>query len=161
MQFYMLGQDLWDIISNGNTTPPVNPEELKKWKVKAGKAMCVLSLIIEDELLQHIKDAKTLKEAWNNLASQFARTNDAKLQRLENELLSVSQQDMLMSQYFNKVKTICDEFSKLDQPNAITDTRKKRIIIHGLRPEFNGIITATRGWAKEPILTELENILAN
>ncbi|CAH9133317.1 unnamed protein product, partial [Cuscuta epithymum] len=161
MQFYLLGQDLWDIISNDNTSPPTNAEELRKWKIKAGKAMYVLSVTIEDELLQHIKDAKTPKEAWDTLAALFARTNDAKLQRLENDLLSVSQQDISVSQYFNKVKAICDEISKLDPQNAITDTRKRRIIIHGLRPEFNGIITATRGWAKEPTLTELESLLAN
>ncbi|XP_074373975.1 uncharacterized protein LOC141714350 [Apium graveolens] len=161
MQFYMLGQDLWDIVSNGNTTLPTNTEELKKWKVKGGKAMYVLSVTIEDELLQHIKDSKTPKEAWDNLASLFAKTNDAKLQRLENELLSVSHEDMTVSQYFNKVKNICDEISKLDPQNAITDTRKRRIVVHGLKSEFNSIITATRGWAKEPTLTELENILAN
>ena len=37
----------------------------------------------------------------------------------------------------------------------------KRIIIHGLKPEYHGIITATRGWDREPTLTELENILIN
>ncbi|KAF7843936.1 putative mitochondrial protein [Senna tora] len=37
----------------------------------------------------------------------------------------------------------------------------RRIIVHGLRPEFLGLVTTTRGWAKEPTLIELENILAN
>lgn len=37
----------------------------------------------------------------------------------------------------------------------------RRIIIHGLRPEYNGLITATHGWATDPTLLELENILAN
>ena len=118
-----------------------------------------MSVAVEDELLQRIKDAKTPKEAWDTLAELFART--AKLQQLENELLSVSQHDMTVSQYFTKVKSLCQEISKLDPQNKITDTRMRRIIIHGLRPEFNALVTATRGWAKEPDLNELENILAN
>ena len=41
------------------------------------------------------------------------------------------------------------------------ETRVRRIIIHGLRPEFNALVIATCGWAKEPTLDELENVLAN
>ena len=37
----------------------------------------------------------------------------------------------------------------------------KRIIIHGLRPEYNGFIAAVRGWPTQPSLVELENLLAN
>ncbi|GJN25187.1 hypothetical protein PR202_gb12983 [Eleusine coracana subsp. coracana] len=37
----------------------------------------------------------------------------------------------------------------------------KRIIIHGLRPEYNGFIAAVRGWPTQPTLVELENLLAN
>ncbi|KAL3739611.1 hypothetical protein ACJRO7_020944 [Eucalyptus globulus] len=161
IQYYLLGQDLWDIVGGSNTTPPTNDSKLRKWNIKSGKALYVLAVIVEDELLQHIKSAKTPKEAWDNLATLFARTNNAKLQCLENELLSISQQNMTVSQYFSKVKSICEEISKLDPENAISETRMRRIIIHGLRPECNGIVTATRGWANEPTLTELENILAN
>jgi len=98
---------------------------------------------------------------WDNLAVLFARSNDAKLQRLENELLSMSQQNMMVSQYFSKVKSICDKISKLDPINIISETRMRRIIIHGLKLEYNGIITATHGWATQLTLTDLENILAN
>ncbi|GAB2266223.1 hypothetical protein Dimus_037874 [Dionaea muscipula] len=123
--------------------------------------MYVLSISVEDEFLQRIKDVKTPKEAWDTLATLFARTNDAQLQRLENELMSVSQGEMMISQYFNKVKTLCEEISKLDSQNPISETRTRRMIIHRLRPEFNGLVTTTRGWAKQPTLAELENILAN
>ena len=73
----------------------------------------------------------------------------------------VSQRDLTVSEYFIKVKFLCQEISKLDPQNLITETRMRRIIIHGLRPKFLGLVTATRGWAQEPALNELENILAN
>ena len=75
--------------------------------------------------------------------------------------MSISQQDILVSEYFTKVKALCQEISKLNPQNKITETKVRRIIVHGLCREFNALITTTRGWAKELTLDELENILAN
>ncbi|RVW59275.1 Retrovirus-related Pol polyprotein from transposon TNT 1-94 [Vitis vinifera] len=36
----------------------------------------------------------------------------------------------------------------------------KRIIIHGLRPEFRGFVAAIQGWQNQPSLVEFENLLA-
>ncbi|GAA0151507.1 ligase [Lithospermum erythrorhizon] len=93
--------DLWDIVNGSETTPPsdtptststppaldvtpqkatTDPDAVKKWKVKAGKAMYALTVAVEDEFLQRIKDARTSKEAWDTLTSIFAKKNDAKLQ---------------------------------------------------------------------------------
>ena len=80
MQFYLLDQDLWEIVGGSKTSAPTSQDDLKKWKVRAGKAMYALSVSVEDDLLQHIKEAKTPKEAWDTLAGLFAWTNDAKLQ---------------------------------------------------------------------------------
>lgn len=44
--------------------------------------MYVLTVAVEDEFLQRIKDAQTPKEAWDILTGIFAKKNDAKLQRL-------------------------------------------------------------------------------
>ena len=79
IKFYLLGQDLWEMVGGLNTTPPTDAEELRNWKIKAGKAMYVLSITIEDGLLHHIKDARTPKEAWDTLATLLAKKNDAKL----------------------------------------------------------------------------------
>ncbi|GAA0152957.1 hypothetical protein LIER_37596 [Lithospermum erythrorhizon] len=68
---------------------------------------------------------------------------------------------MTISQYFSKLKSLSDEISKLDLNNAITEKQMKRIIIHELKPECKGIVTATRGWATEPTLADLENMLIN
>ena len=49
----------------------------------------------------------------------FSNKNDTRLQLLENELLSISQPDMTITQYFHKVKLICWEIIKLDPKSAI------------------------------------------
>ena len=70
----------------------------------------------------------------------FSKKNDTRLQLLENELLSILQCDMIIAQYFHKVKLICREITKLDPKSAIGEDRMKRIIIYGLRPEYRSFI---------------------
>ncbi|KAJ7956846.1 Retrovirus-related Pol polyprotein from transposon TNT 1-94 [Quillaja saponaria] len=100
---------------------------LRKWKIKVGKAMFALKTTIDEEVLEHIRDAKTPKEAWDTLATLFSKKNDTRLQLLE---------------------------------IPIGVTRMKRIIIHGLRPEFRGFVAAVQGWSNQPSLVEFENLLA-
>ena len=75
-------------------------------------------------------------------------------------MLSSNQRDLTIAQYFHRVKKICREISDLDPTMTIGETRVKRIIIHGLRPEFRGFVTAVQGWPTQPSLVEFENLLA-
>ncbi|CAL9028014.1 unnamed protein product, partial [Prunus brigantina] len=68
---------------------------------------------------------------------------------------------MTIAQYFHKVKSICREISDLDPTAAIVESRIKRIIIHGLRPEYRGFVAAVQGWPTQPSLVEFENLLAD
>ena len=104
--------------------------------------MFALKTTIEQEMLEHIQDATTPKEAWDTFATLFLKKNDTRLQLLENELLSIKQGDLTINQYFTKVKFLCREISQLDQTSRIEESRMKRIIIHGLRPEYRGFIVA-------------------
>ena len=163
MMSYMQGQDLWEVVSENETTQPEVEDTngtLRKWKIKAGKAMFALKTTVEDDVLEHIRDAKTPKEAWDTFAKLFSKKNDTRLQLLENELLSIAQRHMTIAQYFHKVKSLCREISELDPQAPIQETRMKRIIIHGLRSEYRGFIAAVQGWQNQPSLVEFENLLA-
>ncbi|KAE8734204.1 PLAC8 family protein [Hibiscus syriacus] len=105
MESYLQGQDFWEVVSGGEVTQPATEDAngiLRKWKIKAGKAMFALKTTIEEEMLEHIRDAKTPKEAWDTFVTLFSKRNDTKLQLLENELLSMAQRDMAVAQYFHK-----------------------------------------------------------
>ncbi|XP_050156247.1 uncharacterized protein LOC126630164 [Malus sylvestris] len=163
MESYLQGQDLWEVVGGGEVTQPAAEDAngiLQKWKIKAGKSMFALKTTIEEEMLEHIRDAKTPKEAWDTFVTLFSKKNDTRLQLLENELLSMVQRDMTIAQYFHKVKSICREISELDRTAPIGETRMKRIIIYGLRPEYRGFVAAIQGWPTQPSLVEFENLLA-
>ncbi|KAH1120511.1 hypothetical protein J1N35_003671 [Gossypium stocksii] len=68
--------------------------------------------------------------------------------------------NMTIAQYFHKVKSLCREISELDPEAPISETRMKRVIIHGLRLEYQYFITAVQGWQNQPSLVEFENLLA-
>ena len=89
IESYLQGQDLWEVVCGSKTVPPTvktktvtvpkeNPtaeepktttiveeddEDLRKWKVKAGKAMYVLKTTIDKELVEYIRKAETPKVA--------------------------------------------------------------------------------------------------
>ena len=83
---------------------------MHKWRIKAGKAIFSLKTTIEEEMLEHIWDDNTPKEAWDTFIMLFSKfimlfskKNNTRLQLLENELLSISQRDMTIAQHFHKV----------------------------------------------------------
>nr|KAJ0196486.1 hypothetical protein LSAT_V11C700354880 [Lactuca sativa] len=123
MKSYLKGQDLWEVVGGSETTPPEEDVNgaLRKWKIKAGKAMFALKTTIEEEMLEHIRDENTPKEAWDTFVTLFSKKNDTRLQLLENELLSISQRDMKIAQYFHKVKSICRDITELDPQSVIVE----------------------------------------
>ena len=80
--------------------------------------------------MQRIKNVKTTQGGMGHSGGMM---NDAKLQRLENELLPISQKDMTVRQYLSEVKYLCEEVLKLDPLHAISEARMRRIVINGLR----------------------------
>lgn len=86
--------------------------------------MFSLKTTIEEEMMEHIRDAKTPKEAWDTLVTFYSKKNDTRLQLLKNRLQSIAQCDMRIAQYFHKVKSIRCKISKLDPTTALGDARK-------------------------------------
>jgi len=57
MMSYMQGQDLWEVINGSEATQSTAEDAndiLRKWKIKAGKAMFALKTTIKEEMLEHI-----------------------------------------------------------------------------------------------------------
>jgi hypothetical protein len=79
----MQGQDLWKVVNESETLQPEAEDThgtLRKWKIKMGKSLFALNTTIDDDMLEHIRDAKTPKEAWDTFAKLFSKKNDTRLQ---------------------------------------------------------------------------------
>ncbi|KAH0765121.1 hypothetical protein KY285_000992 [Solanum tuberosum] len=68
---------------------------------------------------------------------------------------------MSILEYFLRVKNICAEISKLDATEKISAVRLRRFLIRGLNKEYTPFVTSIQGWAQQPSVEELENLLSN
>ena len=76
------GQGLWEVVSGSKATQPTATYAngiLQKWKIKVGKAMFALKTTIEEEMLEHVREAKTSKEAWDTLVTLYSKKNAIRL----------------------------------------------------------------------------------
>ena len=73
MMFYLQEQDLRKVI--GGSEMMLLKEDangiLRKWRIKADKIIFSLKTIVQEELLEHIQDDKTLKETWDTFVILF------------------------------------------------------------------------------------------
>ncbi|KAL4193437.1 hypothetical protein AMTRI_Chr06g176900 [Amborella trichopoda] len=88
----------------------------------AWKTMFALKITVQKELLDHIRESTTPKEAWDASATLFVKTNDARLQFLENEL--------------RLVQSLCDEISKLDPESRINEKAGETVETNRMREGF-------------------------
>ena len=73
MESYLQGQDLWEIIDGDEVEQPENAVVLKKWRIKVGKALFAIKTTIEEEMLEHIHNAKASKEAKDPFVELFSK----------------------------------------------------------------------------------------
>ncbi|XP_076898657.1 uncharacterized protein LOC143552277 [Bidens hawaiensis] len=149
---YFQGQDLWQVTNGTKTRQPAND-------INGSIGMFIIKTMVDDDLLDHIQELEYQKQAWDTLETLFTKKNDARLQLVEGELMTSSQGDLPMSQYFRIVKNLCLEIGELDPQSWVSDARMKQILIHGLRPEYRSFVTTIQGWATQPSIMEFENIL--
>ena len=65
-------------------------------------------------MLCHIQDAKTPKEAWLNLGRIFVANTTARKLQLRQELKTIQQKGMSVSDYTDKMKSICNSLSSIN-----------------------------------------------
>ena len=76
--------------------------------------MFALKTSISKGYIDHVRELNSPKEIWDTLERLFTQKNTMHLQYLENELASLTQGNMSITDYFLKVKTVCVEISDLD-----------------------------------------------
>ncbi|KAJ7962110.1 Retrovirus-related Pol polyprotein from transposon TNT 1-94 [Quillaja saponaria] len=123
--------------------------------------MFALRTSISKEYIDHVRDFNSPKHVWETLESLFTRKSIARLQLLENELAMLTQEGMSIFEYFLQVKNICAEISELDVEEKISEARIRRFLSRGVKKEYSPFVTSIQGWANQPSVEELENLLSN
>lgn len=66
---------------------------------------------------------------------------------------------MTIAQYFNKSKVDMPRNFRARSNSYFWGCEKKRINVHGLRPEYQGFVADVQGWQTQPSLVDFENLL--
>ena len=68
---------------------------------------------VHDHMLGYIHEAKTSKEAWENLRNIFATNTITRKLQLRQDLNNVQQRDMSITSYTLKIKELCDSLDSI------------------------------------------------
>ena len=77
MESYLQGQDLWEIVGGDEVEQPENVTALKKWRIKAGKALLAIKTTIKEDMLEHVRmeDTKGRRKHGTRLHNSSQRKN--------------------------------------------------------------------------------------
>ena len=111
----LVGQGYWSYINDAlENKPNITNANYPMWDQGASRVMYCLATCVHDHMLNHIRDANTPKEAWENLKKIFAANTTARKIQLRQELNNIRQKDMSMSDYTAKIKSICDSLGSIN-----------------------------------------------
>lgn len=103
MESYLQGQDLQEILCGNDVKPSTEGATLKKQNIEVEKAMFTIKSTLEEEMLQYIKNVEMPKKALDTFATIFSKKNNTRVLLLKNDLLSISQQNMIVDEDINKL----------------------------------------------------------
>ena len=80
MHQYLVGQGYWNYINGAHEDKPgLTTPEYVTWEQAASRVLYCLATCVHDHMLSHIRDAKTPKEAWENLKKIFTANTSARV----------------------------------------------------------------------------------
>ena len=108
-------------------------------------------------MLGYIHEAKTPKEAWENLRKIFVAKTTARRLQFRQELNNIQQRDMSILTYTLKIKEICDSLGSISV--NVDDNEMVQICLDGLTPRFSAMRTTILAREKPPSVLNLQSML--
>ena len=118
--------------------------------------MYCLMTCVDNHTLGYIRDAKTPKEAWENLRKIFAKNTTTRRLQLHQELNNIQQRDISITTYTLNIKDLCDSLSSISV--NVDDDEMVQICLGGLAPRFDVMRTVLL--ARENPLLRMEAVSA-
>ncbi|KAJ7008160.1 hypothetical protein NC653_007004 [Populus alba x Populus x berolinensis] len=72
LESYLIGEDLWEVVSGDDTAAPENVDSLDQWTQNNTKEDFVLKRSISHALFEHVLRCKSASEIWQRLYNKKA-----------------------------------------------------------------------------------------
>ena len=112
---------------------------------------------IQDTMIGHIQDAKSLAEAWKSLVTLYETNTKARKLQLKNELHTVEKKSMSNNDYALKIKGIMESLASIGV--VVEDDDKVEVCLRGLGPSYKQFKTSIQTREKIPNFADLISML--
>ena len=151
MRMVLIGKDLWDIVS-GDDVLDENASEADRthYRRRDQKAMSNICLAISSELKIYVRNAKTSKEAWDELANHFEEKTLSRKINFRRQLYNCKLTgEMTMVQHINNIKTISEHLEALDNP--VSEEDLVMILFTSVPEDYNNLVTTLETLKEEKL----------
>lgn len=150
LELLLMKEELWNVVSED---PPIEPRT-ESWAVKDGKAKATIGLLIEDQLVVHIRNCKTAKDMWECLRKQYEKPNLTNKVFLLKRLCRMNlQEGGNMEKHINEVLDIIQQLSSLGEDLA--EKLQVALLLCSLPDSYGGLVTALEGRPETDLTLEM------
>ena len=158
MTQYLVRQGYWSYINDTQKNRP-GPKNVdySTWEQTTSRVMYWLATYVHDHMLSHIRDAKTPKEAWENLKKIFATNTTAHKLQLRQELNNIQQKGVSVIDYTTKIKDICNSLDSIN--TNIDEDEMVQVCLGGLTQQFDPLRMTILARENPPLFFNLQSMI--
>lgn len=150
VELLLIKDELWYTVSE---VRPGNPDE--KWLKADRQARATIGLLVEDDQLRHVKDARSAREAWASLKDYHQKASLTNQVYLLKRLCSMKlAEDVDMETHINHMLNFVDELA------ALGEMLKHKLIIamllSSLPDSYSTLVTALETRAENELTLQLD-----
>ena len=122
MRMMLIGKNLWDIVVGTETVHELSTHgEIMKFRRRQNHALSVICLNISRDLQIYVRNARSAREAWDNLSNRFEERSITRKLELRRKLYDAKLKDSSMIEHINNIKTVAEQLQNLDDPQTERD----------------------------------------
>ncbi|CAK9820236.1 Copia protein [Anthophora plagiata] len=149
LELLLIKEKLWEVITE-NKPEPVNAA----WTLKDNEARATIGLLVDDNQLQHIRKAKTAREAWNSLKEYHQKaTLTSKVLLLKRLCRRVMKEDDDMEHHITTMSGYFEQLSALGQD--LPDNLMAAMLLGSLPESYETLVTALESRPEEDFTLQL------
>ncbi|MCO5590494.1 hypothetical protein L7F22_044464 [Adiantum nelumboides] len=141
MRNYLIKKSLWGYVTREEVEPRLpthnaSVDELKAWKTwneKDKKVMFLISQNVTNEMIGHIQDLNSSRDAWDTLKRLYSTYTKARKIQLKNELNNMKKDTLSVNDYVLKIKQVLDALGSIGAPPEDDDL--VFIVLNGLNDD--------------------------
>ncbi|KAF8395558.1 hypothetical protein HHK36_019506 [Tetracentron sinense] len=98
---------------DGTLKKPIDPKELSQWERCNDLVGSWILNSVSTEIRSSISYSDTVRDIWLDLSERFSQSNAPQIYQLKQSISSLKQEDLSVSTYFTKLKSLWNELNSL------------------------------------------------